>query len=171
MGMVGELLKQLFKKSATNQFPVKYAPKSTTKLLEKVAKGEAKINPPIPVPPNFRGRLSYVREKCILCRQCLRVCPAAALEFDQPSNAIKHYVARCTFCSQCVDICPTKCLAMTDEFLLSAYDTNMGFSIPKKEAPKEEPKAEPEAEAPKEKPEPAQEKPSKKPKKKAKRKK
>jgi formate hydrogenlyase subunit 6/NADH:ubiquinone oxidoreductase subunit I len=169
MGMASELLKQLFKKSATNQFPVKYTPKSTTKLLEKVAKGEAKINPPIPTPPNFRGRLSYVREKCILCRQCIRVCPAAALEFDQGANAIKHYVARCTFCSQCTDICPTKCLAMTDEFLLSAYDTEMGFSIPKKEAPKEEPKAEtPKEEA---KPESIQEKPSKKPNKKAKKKK
>ncbi|MCX6802839.1 MAG: 4Fe-4S dicluster domain-containing protein [Candidatus Diapherotrites archaeon] len=165
MGMAGELFKQMFKKSATNQFPVKYAPKSTTKLLEKVEKGEAKINPPVPTPPNFRGRLSYLREKCILCRQCIRVCPAAALEFDQPANAIKHYVARCTFCAQCVDICPTKCLAMTDEFLLSAYDTNMGFAIPKKEEKKEE---EPKQES--EKPIVA-EKPSKKPKKKAKRKK
>ncbi|MEM0360009.1 MAG: 4Fe-4S binding protein [Candidatus Diapherotrites archaeon] len=136
--MAFELLKQMFKKSATNKFPVKYAPKSTTKLLEKVEKGEMKINPPIATPPNFRGRLSYQREKCILCRQCIRVCPAAALEFDQPSNSIKHYAARCTFCAQCVDICPTKCLAMTDEFLLSAYDTSLGFALPKKEPLKTE---------------------------------
>jgi formate hydrogenlyase subunit 6/NADH:ubiquinone oxidoreductase subunit I len=169
MGMASELFKQMFKKSATNQFPVKYAPKSTTKLLEKVAKGEAKINPPIPTPPNFRGRLSYVREKCILCRQCIRVCPAAALEFDQPGNTIKHYVARCTFCAQCVDICPTKCLAMTDEFLLSAYDTEMGFSIPKKEEKKEEPKKEeekPEPEKTEEKPKTAKKHSKKKVKKK-----
>lgn len=169
MGMASELLKQLFRKSATNKFPVKYAPKSTTALLEKVECGEAKINPPIATPPNFRGRLSYVREKCILCRQCIRVCPAAALEFDQPSNAVKHYVARCAFCSQCADICPTKCLAMTDEFLLSAYDTKMGFAVPKKEEKKEEPKKEEEKPAAGEKPktEKAEEKPGKKPSKKS----
>ena len=41
-----ELLKQLFKKPATNVFPVTYYPDSILKLLEKVEKGEAKIHPP-----------------------------------------------------------------------------------------------------------------------------
>ena len=51
-----ELLKQLFKKPATNVFPVTYCPDSVLKLLEKVEKGEVKINPPVEVPKGFRGK-------------------------------------------------------------------------------------------------------------------
>ncbi len=140
LGMAKELLKQLFRSTATNKFPVKYAPKSATKLLEKVEKGEAKINPPVPVPQRFRGRLSYDRKKCIMCRQCVKVCPAAALEVDEKNNRIKHYVARCTFCAQCVDICPTKALEMTHEFLLSSYDKKQGFALPEKKQEKKKEK-------------------------------
>ncbi len=136
LGMVKELLVQLFKKPATNKFPVKYAPKSITGLLEKVEKGQAKLNEPVPVPEGFRGRLSYDRKKCIMCKQCIKVCPAAALEVDEKNNRIKHFVSRCTFCAQCVDICPTKALSMTNEFLLSAYDKKQGF-VEVKEQPKE----------------------------------
>jgi len=127
LSMVKELLAQLFKKPATNKFPVKYAPKSATKLLEKAGKGKAKLNPPVSTPERFRGRLSYNRAKCIMCLQCIRTCPAAALEVDEKKNRIKHFVSRCTFCAQCVDTCPVKALAMTNEFLLSSYDTKQGF--------------------------------------------
>ncbi len=138
-----ELLKQLFKKPETNPFPTKFTPKNVTKLLEKVGKGNAKINPPVETPAGFRGRMSYERDKCIKCHQCIKVCPTGALEIDKDGK-IKHHVARCCFCSQCVDICPVKCLHMTDEFLISSYDKKMGFveikSEPKKEAKPEEEK-------------------------------
>jgi len=125
--MAKELLKQLFRKPATNKFPTKHTPGNVTKLLKKVESGEAKINPPIPTPPKFRGRLAYNRAKCIMCRQCVRVCPTAALEVDEKGNRIKHHVSRCCFCGQCVDICPVKALEQTDQFLLSSYDKKMGF--------------------------------------------
>jgi len=130
--MAKELARQLFRKPATNAFPTKHAPGNVTKLLERVKKGEAKINPPIETPPGFRGRLSYDREKCIMCKQCIRVCPAGALEVDEKNNRIKHFVSRCVFCGQCVDICPTKALSQTSEFLLSSYDKKMGFAEPEK---------------------------------------
>ena len=47
--MMPELLRQLFKKPATNAFPARYLPPSVTKFLHKVAQGEAAINPPVPV--------------------------------------------------------------------------------------------------------------------------
>jgi len=135
--MAKELVKQLFKKAETNKFPSKHTPKNMTELLDKVGKGEAKINPPIATPKNFRGRLSYDKDKCIMCQQCIRVCPTGALEVDKKTGKIKHYVARCCFCGQCVDICPTKCLAMTDEFLISSYDKKMGFVEVKSEKKEE----------------------------------
>jgi len=122
-----ELFKQLFKKPATNPFPVKMAPKNISELLEKVKEGKAKINKPVDTPPKFRGRLIYHEDKCIRCKQCIRICPAAALEFDEKNNRIIHHVSRCTFCGFCVDICPVKALEQSNEFLLASTNKKAGF--------------------------------------------
>jgi len=120
--MIKVLIKQLFKKPVTNAFPAKYMPESVTELLAKVEKGEAEINPPVETPPDFRGKPTYDREKCIGCRMCIKVCPTGAIEFIPETRKVKIFLARCAFCSQCVDACPVKCLCMSGEFLLSDYD-------------------------------------------------
>ncbi len=118
----GTLIKQLFSKPATNPFPVKYMPRSVTALLEKVAAGQAMIHPPVPTPPDLRGKIAYDRETCIGCQMCVRVCPARVIEFLPEDKKIRMYVARCTFCAQCVDVCPVNCLSTTEEFLLADTD-------------------------------------------------
>ena len=117
-----ELLKQLFKKPATNVFPFTYYPDSIIKLLEKVGKGEAKIYPPVEIPKNFRGKIIYDRDECIGCKLCIKVCPAEAIEFIPDKKKIKIHVDHCIFCSQCNDICPKNCLNMSEEFLLADVD-------------------------------------------------
>jgi len=117
--MLPSVFAQMFKKPWTNKFPAKYAPRNTTKFLDDVGKGKAKIVPPVETPPNFRGKIKYDKEKCIGCQLCLKVCPCNAIEFKTEEKKIKIYLARCCFCSQCNDICPVKCLSMGDEFLLA----------------------------------------------------
>ena len=116
------IIKQLFQKPATNLFPAKYAPESTLDLLDKVAKQEVTLNPPIAVPPQFRGKIAYDRENCTGCQLCVKVCPTRAIEFLPEEKKVKIFVSRCCFCAQCVDVCPVHTLAMTEEFLLSSYD-------------------------------------------------
>lgn len=116
-----ELLRQLFKRPFTNKFPAKHIPKSVTDFLLKVKKGETKPNKPIAVPPGFRGKIAYNREKCTGCQLCTKVCPAAAVEFLPKEKKIRYHLFRCTFCGQCVEICPVKALLFTDEFLLADY--------------------------------------------------
>jgi formate hydrogenlyase subunit 6/NADH:ubiquinone oxidoreductase subunit I len=122
MKMVKVLLKQLFQTPATNKFPTKYAPASTIEFLDKVKKAKLKMTPPIEVPPGFRGKISYDREKCTGCQLCIKVCPTKAIEFIPEEKKVKIFLARCCFCAQCNDICPPKALSMTDEFMLSSYD-------------------------------------------------
>ncbi|MBM4447649.1 MAG: 4Fe-4S dicluster domain-containing protein [Chloroflexi bacterium] len=116
------IIKQLFLKPATNLFPAKYAPESTLDLLAKVAKQQVALNPPVAVPPQFRGKIAYDRENCTGCQQCVKICPTRAIEFLPEERKIKIFVSRCCFCAQCVDVCPVHTLAMTEEFLLSSYD-------------------------------------------------
>ena len=116
------IIKQLFLKPATNLFPAKYAPESTLDLLDKVAKQEVALNPPVTVPPQFRGKIAYDRENCTGCQLCVKVCPTRAIEFLPEERKVKVFISRCCFCSQCVDVCLVHTLAMTEEFLLSSYD-------------------------------------------------
>jgi formate hydrogenlyase subunit 6/NADH:ubiquinone oxidoreductase subunit I len=120
--MAPRVFAQMFKKPWTNKFPAKYAPRNTTKFLENVRAGKAKLIPPIETPPGFRGKIQYDKEKCIGCKLCIKVCPSGAIEFKETEKKIKIYLARCTFCSQCNDICPSSCLTMSDEFLLADAD-------------------------------------------------
>jgi len=120
--MIPQVFSQMFKKPFTNKFPVKYAPRNTTQLLEAVGKGEAQINPPVETPQGFRGKIQYDKEKCIGCKLCIRVCPCGAIEFKEKEKKVKIYLSRCCFCSQCNDVCPVNCLSMSDEFLLADTD-------------------------------------------------
>jgi len=120
--MIREILSQVFKTPATNPFPARHLPPSVTEFLKKVGAGEATINPPVPTPPHFRGKITYDRDGCIGCSLCIRVCPAHAIEFIPETKRVRIYVSQCIFCSQCNDICPKGVLSMSSEFLLATED-------------------------------------------------
>jgi len=73
--------------------------------------------------PGYRGFIVFIKDKCISCASCARICPAAAMKMvrvteidpkhpDKPKQ--KQYPVinyqRCIFCGFCVDICPTEAL-------------------------------------------------------------
>nr|AGF92987.1 4Fe-4S ferredoxin iron-sulfur binding domain protein [uncultured organism] len=118
------LIKQLITKKATNPFPVKHTPKNMHDAAELIEKGKLEPNPPVEIPEDFRGKLTYDVDSCVGCNLCVKVCPSEALVPKEEEGKVKHYVSRCTFCGQCVDICPQSCFEMTDEFLIAGTDKN-----------------------------------------------
>ncbi|MFW3146485.1 MAG: 4Fe-4S dicluster domain-containing protein [Thermoplasmatota archaeon] len=117
-----ELLKQFFSEPATNLFPVKNAPNNVHRTLKAVEQGKAKINPPVEVPPGFRGKIMYDREACIGCQMCMKVCPSETIEFIPEGRKVQFYISRCTFCALCTEICPKKCIKLSEEFLMAGLD-------------------------------------------------
>jgi formate hydrogenlyase subunit 6/NADH:ubiquinone oxidoreductase subunit I len=102
-----ELIRHLFKKPATVDYPFK--------KLE--------------VPKDFRGTPYLNPEMCIVCKACERDCPAEAIEITSVNEAEKRFKMvihndRCIHCAQCVDSCPTtpKAMQMDSLFEIAADD-------------------------------------------------
>ena len=101
--MIEMVLKSLFKKPATVDYPAK----------------------PMPMPATFRGKLKFDAAKCIGCLLCMKDCPTNAIEIKKIGE--KKYemdvdLGKCIYCAQCVDSCPRKALAATPEFELAQFD-------------------------------------------------
>ncbi len=102
-----ELLRHLFKKPATVDYPFKK----------------------LDVPPGFRGTPFLHPELCIVCKACERDCPAEAIEIATVDEATKKFRMvihndRCVHCAQCVDSCPTtpKAMDMDNLFEIADFD-------------------------------------------------
>ncbi|NPA23347.1 MAG: NADH-quinone oxidoreductase subunit I [Crenarchaeota archaeon] len=66
------------------------------------------------IPSNYRGVLTFSRDRCVGCRQCMRICPADAIFMMYESGIYVPGVdySRCIFCGLCADSCPTGALRM-----------------------------------------------------------
>ena len=52
-----------------------------------------------------RGHIEFNDDNCILCGNCARQCPAAAIEINKEKNELVFYPARCIICFVCVEAC------------------------------------------------------------------
>ncbi len=98
--MASTLIKSLFKKPATMNYPAQKSP----------------------MPAGFRGKLKFNPEKCIGCKMCMRDCPTGAIEIVKVGE--KKFEAhinlgKCIYCGQCVDSCLKKALEITGEYELA----------------------------------------------------
>lgn len=96
--MVGDIIKSLFKKPATIQYPVER----------------------IQAPDRYRGQLFWEPEKCTGCQLCIKDCPSDAIDLIVLDKVNKRFVMRydmdrCTYCAQCIASCRLKCLNMSSE--------------------------------------------------------
>jgi NADH-quinone oxidoreductase subunit I len=77
----------------------------------------------------FRGLVGLHPEKCIVCYQCMKMCPTACLAITHKQEdkkktleTFKYNMELCCFCGMCAQVCPTGAIVMTDIYEISVYD-------------------------------------------------
>ena len=102
-------IKNLFAKSVTLQYP-----------REKQ-----------PMKENFRGMVDLIPPKCVVCYQCIKICPVAALDLGHKQETatdgkkVKEITKftfnaeLCCFCGLCEEICPTDAIYLNQMYEVS----------------------------------------------------
>ncbi len=52
-----------------------------------------------------RGHVEFDDNKCTLCGNCARRCPAAAIEINKEKKELTFFPARCIICEVCAEAC------------------------------------------------------------------
>jgi Ni,Fe-hydrogenase III small subunit/Pyruvate/2-oxoacid:ferredoxin oxidoreductase delta subunit len=65
------------------------------------------------------GRPVIDASRCTGCGQCVKRCPAAAIELNNKTKDIGINIDQCIFCALCEEICPAKAVTITNEFELA----------------------------------------------------
>ena len=81
---------------------------------------------------NFRGMVDLIPEACVICYQCIKICPVAALDLThkqvvtdgKKKNEITKFTYNaelCCFCGLCDEICPTDAIFMNKMYEVSVF--------------------------------------------------
>ncbi len=97
------------------------------KLLREIAKtGDVTTrypDKPLPISPNFRGRVEYDPLRCMACAACTIACPANALTMvTDPVAGTRTWMlnyGRCVVCARCEEVCPTEAIVLSGRFELA----------------------------------------------------
>lgn len=104
-------LKNLFAPSVTLEYPLKKQP----------------------MKENFRGMVDLIPEDCVVCYQCIKICPVAALDLGHKQtttadNKKKLEITKftfngelCCFCGLCEEICPTDAIYLNKMYEVAAF--------------------------------------------------
>ena len=93
-----------------------------------------------PMKNNFRGMVDLIPEACVICYQCIKICPTAALELAHKTvtaelkkkleiTKFEFNAELCCFCGLCEEICPTDAIFLNKVYEASAYSHDQMISI------------------------------------------
>ena len=109
------------------------------------------LNYPIvkqPMKKKFRGMVDLIPKDCVICYQCIKICPVAALDLAYKQETamdgkktkditkFTYNAELCCFCGLCEEICPTDAIYLNQMYEVSTYShdgiLNIDLMDPKK---------------------------------------
>lgn len=78
------ITKNLFSKPATRKYPFK------------------DVRDPV---PGYHGKIIVDPDKCDLCSDCARICPAKAIEVSLDNQTWAYDAFKCIYCGSCAETC------------------------------------------------------------------
>lgn len=108
--MLGTVIKNLFGGPATRLYPFK-------DLREPFA--------------GARGHIEFDESKCILCGNCARQCPAAAIEINKEKKELIFNPAHCIICEVCVQACRKDAISTINKWRTPFYSKPVEVHQPK----------------------------------------
>jgi len=82
-----------------------------------------------PMTPAFRGLVDLRPDKCIMCYQCVKICPTGCLAIRHEESPEKkkslvtfeYNMELCCFCGLCEQVCPTIAVYMNKIYEIAVY--------------------------------------------------
>ena len=85
-----------------------------------------------PMKKNYRGMVDLVPPDCVICYQCIKICPVAALDLahgqkiegEKKVKEITKFTFNgelCCFCGLCEEICPTDAIFLNQMYEVSTF--------------------------------------------------
>lgn len=83
----------------------------------------------LPMCERYRGLVDLRPEKCIICLQCVKICPTGCLAITHEPTAdnkkklqtFKYNMELCCFCGMCDQVCPTQAIYMNKIYEIAVY--------------------------------------------------
>lgn len=82
-----------------------------------------------PMVEKYRGLVDLRPDKCIVCQQCVKICPTACLSLSHKEvnkkktiDTFKYNMELCCFCGLCQQVCPTSAVYMNKLYEIAVYD-------------------------------------------------
>lgn len=94
---------------------------------------------PLQMPDRFRGVQHFTPDLCIVCNQCVRICPTQCISLTgmknpDPESKMKLVINTydinfeiCILCDLCTEVCPTEAVVMTNNFELAEFSRDNLF--------------------------------------------
>lgn len=85
-----------------------------------------------PMKEKFRGMVDLIPKDCVICYQCIKICPTAALDLAHKQVIVEEKKVKeitkftfnaelCCFCGFCDEICPTDAIFLNKMYEVSVY--------------------------------------------------
>ena len=84
----------------------------------------------------FKGRIIFNSDNCILCGICQKKCPPDAITVTKADKTWELNVFRCIMCTECVAGCPKDCITISNERAKTGAKETIKVVVPIVEKPK-----------------------------------